>query len=1012
MAVPEVSDLLGPSMRSRQGPGRSFASRPLRAALLVAAVTGGGARADAPVKAFTPVVQLVIPPEDGPRDEEITALAQTADGFLFVGTERALWRFDGVRFVEERWRRDDEEPREVKALAASRTGLWLSDGRLWRRDAGGWQEPAATKGRVADVRDVIEAEDGTVWLATGAGVVRLRGDELIRYGVAEGLPSADVRVVALGADGGALAGGDAGLARLTPGRARAEPLAAQLPLVWAIFEEAPGKILVGGVEGLVTVQGGRAHPRGLTTGGKPPMVRAIERARDGALWLATSEGVMRLRGDEVDPVGPAQGLPDRRVTTILTDAEGGVWVATEGAPLGRLTRRAATTFSADDGLAHDGATAVLETEAALWVGTRDGLSRWRAGRWQELRFDPFDSRVHALAARRAGGVWVGAGPGLFWAGEGAQAPVAASPELGLPAGGVTAVHEDGAGVLWVNVERRGVYRIEAGRAAPFVAEALPAGTAAAFFAADRRGRLWLGTADRGLVRIEGGRAVRLSTADGLPDDRVRSFLEDEAGEIWVGTMGRGLARLRGGRFVVYAIDAPDLEAGPTSIVGLLEDGQRRLWLGTQRGVLLVERAAIADVDAGRAAALVPRAFGTADGMKSRRCEGGTWPTATRGRDGRLWFATRRGVVAFDAARAALAPPLPPVAVESLELDGRSVLASTSRTFPPGPGRLEARFTVPFFAAPERVRFRYRLVGFDDGWIDAGHRRTAHYTNLPAGSYALAVEAALGPGAWASSGPGAGFVLRPRATETWWFRAGLGLVALGLVLLLQALRARRLRAGFAAVLAERGRLAREIHDSLAQSLSAVWLRLEGLRGLPGEVPPAVAAQLEQIRALTRHSLEEARAFVRELRAEGAAGSDLFADLRASAERLAAGTETRVDVRVRSEAAAPTALPPAVARELLRIGQEAVANAVKHARARNVAVEIALGAAEVRLRVVDDGVGFEPGEPPPDGRFGLVGMMERTEALQGRFVIRSRPGQGCEVQAVVPLREAKEGGKEVP
>jgi len=511
------------------------------------------------------------------------------------------------------------------------------------------------------------------------------------------------------------------------------------------------------------------------------------------------------------------------------------------------------------------------------------------------------------------------------------------------------------------------------------------------------GSIWAGTYGRGLWRVAGSAIRRYTAADGLSNDQIRFLREDEDGALWIGTFGGGLNCLRNGRFFHYTSRDGLLS---DNISHIEDDGQGSLWLSTTRGICRISKQQLLDFSAGKITKLAPVNYGLEDGLRSAQCapgyptSGGGWRTA----DGRLWFPTSRGLAVLDPNAPKRRPA--PVVVQLVEVtaNGDAVDSARPAELAPGTGRIQIHYTGIHLTAPDRVHYSYMLEGLDRDWVQAGNRRVINYNSLRHGNYRFIVKAEIegGPASEAVYT----FHLLPHFYESNWFR-------FLMVLLLTAsgwaafrLRLRQIRGRFALVLEERARLAREIHDTLAQGFVGISSQLDAVAmSLPGNVDLA-KQHLQLASKMARHSLTEARRSVMDLRASALEGHDLPAALHAGAKQWTSGSAVEVQVDVTGE---PKLLPEEMEQNLLRIAQEAVANALKHAAASRIWIRLSMEARRLCLRVEDDGRGFEQQDAfsTVGGHFGLLGMRERAERLGGALSLHSRPGDGTQVEVTVPL-----------
>ena len=440
----------------------------------------------------------------------------------------------------------------------------------------------------------------------------------------------------------------------------------------------------------------------------------------------------------------------------------------------------------------------------------------------------------------------------------------------------------------------------------------------------------------------------------------------------------------------------------TTIRAILDDGLSHLWFATGNGIARCDcEHPMGRMESADCAHWIE--FGPADGLRSRDTATNSHPSAWRGRDGKLWFATPRGLVEVDPQHFPVNTVTPPVAVERFAVDDadQPLQANAELKVPAGHNHFQFDYAGLSFVAPQKVRYRYMLQGFDHDWTDAGPRRTAYYTNIPPGTYTFRVQAANNDGVWNLDGASLEFRLAPHFYQTIWFYVLLTLALLGLVLL--ALRMRLLRAEreFRAVLGERNRIAREIHDTLAQGYVGISVQLEVLSELLRlNKVDAAAKHLDKTRGYVREGLADARQSIWALRSQDSDETTLPVRIRRLVEQAGGhGLDAQFGVY-----GAYRSLPPGIEREILRVAQEAIHNVKKHAGATKLSVQFEYHPGEVALEVRDDGSGFEmqPGVPfnGQPGHYGLTGMRERAAAIGGSFQVESAPGAGTSVKLRAP------------
>ena len=732
---------------------------------------------------------------DGLPQSSVEALLQTRDGYLWIGTQEGLARFDGQTFtVFDRSNTRELRHNRVLALHQDAQGaLWIGTegGGLTRLRERVFQTFTFAEGLPAQrVRAITSDAAGRLWVGTDAGAVAWQD------GRAAGpvrVPGQSVRALAAARDGTLWVGTTRGLYRVRGDAAEeAVPIPGDGP-VSALWCDADGSLWAGRNRGLVRWRHGETSLLGPAEGLLGLQVKTIHRDRDGSLWVGTEGGgLARLLGTRFESFTTGQGLSNDMVLDLTEDREGHLWVGMQDGGLARLADSRFVTWTTREGLAGDIVWPVFgDRDGDLWVGTSaGGLSRIRNGSIRNFttRDGLPSNSIQALAQDAKGALWIGTRGGGLARLEGGRFTSLTTKD-GLPGDSVSAILPDRDGSLWVGTRGSGLARLERGRIRVFGPPDGFRSEAIHAFLQDRAGAVWIATDGQGLVRFAEGKFRSYTTNDGLSADIVNALLADEDGTLWVGTYGGGLNRFKNGRFTAYTSAEGLFD---DAIFRVLDDGLGNLWMSCNKGIFRVARSELDALDRGEVRTLHPVAYGVDDGMRNRECNGANHPAGWHGQDGRLYFPTVEGLVEIDPRRLLTNPLPPPVVIESLVADGRAVPPRDGLVFEPGTQGFEIQYAGLAFGVPDRVRFRYRLEGLDHDWVDVGTRRNAYFTRIPPGDYRFRVAAANEDGVWNEEGATLSFRLRPHFYRTWWFAGLAGIGALAAVAAGYRLRERRAR----------------------------------------------------------------------------------------------------------------------------------------------------------------------------------------------------------------------------
>jgi signal transduction histidine kinase/ligand-binding sensor domain-containing protein len=931
----------------------------------------------------------------------VHAIAQTTDGYLWIGTDWGLVRFDGIQFLRVRDSRTEAQTlARVVGLAAGRQGdlcVRLPGPNVLRYHNGEFEDAVPRFGPREDAfTSMATAADGAILLAGFvSGILKSRAGGFSR--LAPGVPSSSP-VVAIGAapDGAAWLGTrDGELFQLAAGRvtrvARSRP-GQQMNCLEVVSDR---EIWIGTSEGVVRWDG-----RALVTAGVPPPLRHVQafamlRDRHENLWVGTRSGLWRVNASgarALEPPPEAGG----EVTVLFEDREGDLWTGSEQG-IGRLRDSSFATYGKPEGLPSERNGPVhVDREGRVWFAPIEGGLYWlRNGNVEKVGVGALATDVVYSIAGGGESLWVGRRHGglthLWSRGDRLETRTFTRAD-GLAQDSVYAVHESHDGTVWAGTLSRGVSRLRNGRLMTYTTRDGLASDTVTSIVDDAEGTTWFATPN-GLSALtrEGWRTF--TTRDGLPSDEVDCLLVGSSGVLWIGT-GDGLAFRTSGHI-------KDVHLAPLSpseqVLGLAEDASGWLWLATSRRVVRVKEA---DLLAPPPGGPVVSEFGHVDGL--RGVEG-----VKRHRSvvadglGRIWLSTDRGLAVVDPARLRSAAPVD-ARVVGVAADGSALSLGEPVLIPTHRRTVTFRFDGVSLSDPERLRFRYRLDGFDPDWSEPTSSRDARYTNLAPGSYGFRVRAfTLGQG-WSGPETVLHLDVEPAFLERGWVRlaallAG-GAVLVGLYRLRVQRVTRRLNVLFEERLSERLRIAHDLHDTLLQGLASASMQLHAaIDQLPGD--SAAQPLLERVQQLMKQVLDEGRDTVRGLRS----AQDDPGDLAEAFARVPAqvGTKSPTALRVIVEGA-PQTLRPAIRDEVFRIGREAVVNALCHAKAKRMEVELEYGGRGLRVHVRDDGAGIDPEvlRSGREGHFGLSGMRERAERVGGRLTVWSAPGTGTEVDLLVP------------
>jgi signal transduction histidine kinase/ligand-binding sensor domain-containing protein len=942
--------------------------------------------------------------EQGLPVGDIRGMAQDADGFLWLGMNSGLVRFDGFEFVP--WGSRGEPPlpdRFVRTITNdANVALWLSIAgapglaRIHRGEMTRYLEQDGLP--PGPITVILSRASGELWAGGRDGLSVFRDSRWQRLDADGGLPRAELYSLYEDSSRGLWAGSADGVFRRPEGAAAFSRVETDLSFVRSFGEDAAGTLWAADSQQVVRTVLGSVRAERTDDVRLPASGWQLRRSGRGEVWIAAlGGGLLRVRRassggrailERVAYENVIAGSPQ----TVFQDRLGNIWVGIRGGGLLRLSEAAVRTDTQLTGLTNDGIRAMtVDQRGDVWVATGHNINVFSGG-GRRTALDI--SQTTGLHTDVHGRVWAAAHGGLGQVVNGRLQPLTLSRRFRVES--VTSLTSDTNGDLWlctgddglVHVTASGVVRVENG---PDMTDR-PCNVVYG----DSHGRVWAGFNNRGGVSVyENGRFTSYADKDGLASGSVMAIYQDQRRAVWISTTG-GLSRFDSGRFTTLSAR----NGLPGSLVpSIIEDAGGAFWVGVNSGAGLVR---FPHTEADRVAEepahpVEYTLYDYSDGL------GGSihwWsrPGAVHDASGKLWFATGSGLAVVDPRQLPSQPRSATPRIEQVTVDGVPRRALDSLVFAPDSSNVQIGYSALGLSGASKFRFRYRLEGLSTDWVEAGTRRVASYSNLPPGQYRFRVSATTG-GGWTEAPTALAFTVRAPFYQTAPFYAGCALVMALLTWAYWWSRHRAARRQFALVLDERTRMSREIHDTLLQDLGAIGLELDVLASRVDPSQSRLRDGLQTLRSQVARCLREARHSIGELRAPRLDAQGLVTGFEGLARDAQTRTSATVTVAVEGE---PRRCSQEVEEQLLRIGQEALNNSLRHGQAQHIQVLIRYLGNEVSVRVSDDGVGFVADSHHREaGHWGLVNMSERAASIRARFAIDSRAGSGTMVEAVAPV-----------
>jgi signal transduction histidine kinase/ligand-binding sensor domain-containing protein len=946
--------------------------------------------------------------DDGLPGDTVSGVVQSADGYLWFTTQSGLARFDGVRILSVPLPIGRAQP-IIFAMLLDRSGqFWLAQeaGVLVRMRGNAAVMLTRTNGLSrAQPLELVQTRDEAVWISYADGVVcRVRNEQVTRFDETNGPPGSGACCVATDERGELwfARGGQVGIYRQN-----------QFVTLFTLPERfvhlraarGGGMWINAGGRLLKYAGGAAAIELGRIDGDSVPRPMALYEDSSGILWIGTSaSGLFTYDGKVIEQVPTSHA----RIRTITEDREGNIWVGTDGGGLNRLRRQVVEVQGKEEGLPFDTVRSVAEDPSgAIWAVLQDAqLARKDANGWKTISStkDWPGGQATCVAADTNGVVWIGTYlRGLYRWQDGKFTVLRRNN--GLAASSIRSLLVDREGSLWIAYSTGDT--LQRYREGKFQDFELPANSRPIrTMCEDAAGNIWMANLDAQLLRLSGDLVVDETARTTEPYRPIRCLIATPDGSLWLGYSSVGLGRLKDGRFTRI-----NQERGlqDNSICSLMPDDRGWMWLGSDHGIFranLEELHAVAD---GEAAFVKCIGYGRDESLPSLQAYYGYSPGPAKTRDGRILIPTRLGLAVARPDLVQTNYVAPPVIIESALVDSRELLGTPTAgavRLPPSHRKLEFHYTAPSFIDAENIRFRYRLEGFDDDWLDAGRERVARYPRLAAGTYEFRVQAENNAGVVNEAGATFRFVVTPFFWQHWWFIAGaVVFFTTAIFVVARYVSVRRLRLKVQqlerenALQKERARIAHDIHDDIGARMTQISLLAE-LTQQAITNPERAGEHVAQIAGMTRQGMKALDEIVWAVNPRNDTLQDLldYGGQYAMDFLGAAGVRCRVDFP-----AVPLAqnLPADLRHALLMVLKEALNNVVKHAQATEVWLRVNLQGAELRWQIEDNGRGFSGVLPEDAFADGLRNMRQRLAEFGGSCAIESQPGAGVKITFVVAI-----------
>ena len=966
-------------------------------------IVSASAQTAAPLHSFTVHAWTTA---NGLPQESVQALAQTPDRYLWVGTIGGLVRFDGSSFMTfNRHNTPEIHENSIFSLLAAKDGsLWIGTegGGALHYSNGVFESFSERQGLTNGfVRSILEDAQGSIWLGTDNGVFRSESGQFRRIDDTPSFPSITVHAIIQARDGALWIAGSR-LVRWKNSVAEDWPLGKESTqtAIKTMLETPNGYLYLGSVNGLYEIQPNGNLKKNIPKKipGVDDTIRSLHEAGDRDIWIATTKhGVLLYHNGKIVPIRLTQDTERNAAFCIFEDKDHSLWIGTQTG-LVRLRQTAVTTLPLPRTGTSDFGNVYEDPQGTMWF-SYSHVYQFANSKLRQVSFSKLGPIViHNIFQDGFGTVWIGTeGQGVFRLSRGMVEHYTIAN--GLVNNFVRVIVQDGAGGVWIGTDGGLSHWYQNVSKAPAINTVLGY-TEVRDILAEGSGDLWVATAE-GIKFLHNGAFEENSVTNQLKQEKVLTLCKDSTGGLWFGTEDNGIFRWKNGRISHYTRS----NGLPTDqIYKIIEDKNHRIWFSSSNGISSTNLTSFENVGNQPSRHLPVTFYAAGEDMQCQQVYGEIQPAGFVARDGHVWFPGVEGPIRMPLTIEEPAAPAP-VTIDDIVVNGRSVDAAYQITLRPNTSRVEFHFTTILPQSPERIRYRYKLFGFDKEWMDSSSDRVADYTNLPPGPYEFHVIAYDLNNPSGVTEAKVALVQKPYFYRTSWFLWICVLMVIAITFAGNRIYVRNLHARYAGILQERERVARELHDTLIQGCTTVSALLDASVLTQGASSEELLAHArEQIRETT----ENTRRAVWNLRNDERSNDQLDCAMDSLVTKFREDFELPVQIHVSGK---PFNINEECEHELMMVTREALYNSARHSHASTVSVTLNYDSTGLALELADNGIGFDIEEvmQHDDLHYGLKGIRERIARIKGNLTIQSIIGKGTSIRILLSRAKASKTGR---